>query len=387
MTEWKECLLGDLITFQRGHDLPKSKMSGNGYPVVGSNGIIGFHNEYTTEYPSITVGRSGNVGKPYIVYGRSWSHNTSLYIKEFKGTDPVFIYYFLQTLDLGNYAGGSAVPTLNRNHIHSLNVRVPADISIQKIIANTLKVLDDKIDKNTAINKNLEQQAQVIFKEWFIDNPENNEWSTGTFSELIKSTLNGDWGKEAPIGNNTEKVYCIRGADIPEVKAGNKGKMPTRYILPKNYVAKQLTAGDIVVEISGGSPTQSTGRCTAITQSLLDRYDSGMVCTNFCKALKPKEGYSLFIYYYWQYMYGKGVFFSYENGTTGIKNLDFSGFIETETILIPPVDKVIAFDNYCNSIFNQIFANSKQNEHLAVLRDTLLPKLMSGELDVSNIDL
>lgn len=237
------------------------------------------------------------------------------------------------------------------------------------------------------LNNNLEQQAQAIFKEWFIDNPENNEWSTGTFSELIKSTLNGDWGKEAPTGNNTEKVYCIRGADIPEVKAGNKGKMPTRYILPKNFATKQLTAGDIVVEISGGSPTQSTGRCTAITQSLLDRYDSGMVCTNFCKAMKPKEGYSLFIYYYWQYLYGKDVFFSYENGTTGIKNLDFSGFIETETILIPPVDKVLAFDDYCKAIFNQIFANGKQNEHLAVLRDTLLPKLMSGELDVSDIDL
>lgn len=237
------------------------------------------------------------------------------------------------------------------------------------------------------LNKNLEQQTQAIFKEWFIDNPENNEWSTGTFSELIKSTLNGDWGKEAPTGNNTEKVYCIRGADIPEVKAGNKGKMPTRYILPKNFATKQLTAGDIVVEISGGSPTQSTGRCTAITQSLLDRYDSGMVCTNFCKAMKPKEGYSLFIYYYWQYLYGKGVFFSYENGTTGIKNLDFSGFIETEPILIPPIDKVVAFDDYCKSIFNQNFANGKQNEHLAVLRDTLLPKLMSGELDVSDIDL
>lgn len=103
--------------------------------------------------------------------------------------------------------------------------------------------------------------------------------------------------------------------------------------------------------------------------------------------MKPKEGYSLFIYYYWQYLYSKGVFFSYENGTTDIKNLDFSGFIETETILIPPVDKVIAFDDYCKSIFNQIFANGKQNEHLAVLRDTLLPKLMSGELDVSDIDL
>ena len=184
MAEWKECLLGDLITFQRGHDLPKSKMSGNGYPVVGSNGIIGFHNEYTTEYPSITVGRSGNVGKPYIVYGRSWSHNTSLYIKEFKGTDPIFIYYFLQTLDLGNYAGGSAVPTLNRNHIHSLNVRVPADVSTQEKIANTLKALDDKIDKNTDINKNLKQQAQAIYQQMFITN-RNPNWENGLLSDLV----------------------------------------------------------------------------------------------------------------------------------------------------------------------------------------------------------
>ena len=236
-------------------------------------------------------------------------------------------------------------------------------------------------------NKNLEQQAQALFKEWFIDNPENSEWKIGTFSELIKSTLNGDWGKETPAGNNTEKVYCIRGADIPEVKAGNKGKMPTRYILPKNLANKKLEADDIVVEISGGSPTQSTGRCTAITQSLLDRYDSSMVCTNFCKAIKPLAGYSLFIYYYWQYFYEKGVFFSYENGTTGIKNLDFAGFIETEQIIIPPFSKVKTFDACCKTIFNQVFANGKQNEQLSTLRDTLLPKLMSGELDVSDIDL
>ena len=303
-----------------------------------------------------------------------------------------FLYYLLtqNTLVEALHAiaeqSTSAYPSIKPSDIENLEIEIP-DILTQKKIADILNSLDVKVTQNNEINKNLEQQAQAIFKEWFIDNPENNEWSTGTFSELIKSTLNGDWGKEAPTGNNTEKVYCIRGADIPEVKAGNKGKMPTRYILPKNFAAKQLTAGDIVVEISGGSPTQSTGRCTAITQSLLDRYDSGMVCTNFCKAMKPKEGYSLFIYYYWQYLYGKGVFFSYENGTTGIKNLDFSGFIETETILIPPVDKVIAFDDYCKQIFNQIFANGKQNEHLAVLRDTLLPKLMSDELDVSDIDL
>ena len=304
--------------------------------------------------------------------------------------DARFIYYYMTTpefqSELDGRATGTTVIGLRQPELMKCIIRCP-EIQEQKVIAAILSSIDAKIIANEKVNDNLEQQAQAIFKEWFIENPENNEWSTGTFSELIKTTLNGDWGKEAPTGNNTEKVYCIRGADIPEVKAGNKGKMPTRYILPKNFVKKQLTAGDIVVEISGGSPTQSTGRCTAITQSLLDRYDSGMVCTNFCKAIKPKEGYSLFIYYYWQYLYGKGIFFSYENGTTGIKNLDFSGFIETETILIPPVDKVIAFDDYCKSIFNQIFANGKQNEHLAVLRDTLLPKLMSGELDVSDIDL
>ena len=305
--------------------------------------------------------------------------------------DKDYLYYLVCSPEVREPAIKSMVGSSGRQRVQTdvvknLEIDVPSLVEQEKI-GSFLKTFDDKIALNDRINKNLEQQAQAIFKEWFIDNPENNEWPTGTFSELIKSTLNGDWGKEALTGNNTEKVYCIRGADIPEVKAGNKGKMPTRYILPKNFAAKQLAAGDIVVEISGGSPTQSTGRCTAITQSLLDRYDSGMVCTNFCKAMKPKEGYSLFIYYYWQYLYGKGVFFSYENGTTGIKNLDFSGFIETETILIPPVDKVIAFDDYCKSIFNQIFANGKQNEHLAVLRDTLLPKLMSGELDVSGIDL
>lgn len=304
---------------------------------------------------------------------------------------PDYIYYVLTQKEITEYLQAiaeqsvSAYPSLKPSDIENLEVLLP-DIDTQKNIVAILSVIDEKIRQNTEINNNLEQQAQVIFKKCFIDNLENSKWSTGTFSELIKSTLNGDWGKEAPTGNNTKKVYCIRGADIPEVKSGNKGKMPTRYILPKNFAAKQLMAGDIVVEISGGSPTQSTGRCTAITQSLLDRYDSGMVCTNFCKAMKPKDGYSLFIYYYWQYLYDKGVFFSYENGTTGIKNLDFSGFIETEPILIPPIDKIVVFDDYCKSIFSYIFINGKQNEHLAMLRDTLLPKLMSGELDVSYID-
>ena len=154
MEGWKTCLLGHVLTFQRGHDLPKTKMIHGEYPVVGSNGIIGHHNEYTTEAPSITIGRSGNTGNPFIVYGRSWSHNTTLYVKEFKDADPVFVYYLLKTLDLGSFAGGSAVPTLNRNHIHTLEVIVPP-LSEQQEIGRTLRALDDKIANNTKINNHL----------------------------------------------------------------------------------------------------------------------------------------------------------------------------------------------------------------------------------------
>ena len=369
----------------------RAKRQGN-YRYYGAQGVIDYIDDYIFDGTFMLIAEDGENLKSkkqniaQVVNGQFWVNNHAHIVTGNDLCDTRYLCYLINCMDLSGYVTGSAQPKLSQANLNAVKLLLP-QIEVQKKIVDYLSKMDEKIEVNTQINKNLEQQAQAIFKEWFIDNPENNEWSTGTFSELIKSTLNGDWGKEAPTGNNTEKVYCIRGADIPEVKAGNKGKMPTRYILSKNFAAKQLAAGDIVVEISGGSPTQSTGRCTAITQSLLDRYDSSMVCTNFCKAMKPKEGYSLFIYYYWQYLYGKGVFFSYENGTTGIKNLDFSGFIETETILIPPVDEVIAFDDYCKSIFNQIFANGKQNEHLAVLRDTLLPKLMSGELDVSDIDL
>ena len=288
--------------------------------------------------------------------------------------------------EIYNRSVGDVIPHFKKQFMDQLLIPVP-ERKIQEIIGDFYYNFSYKIELNNKINQNLEEQAQTIFKAWFINNPENKAWKQGTFSELVISTLNGDWGKENPSGNNTEKVYCVRGADIPDVKAGNKGKMPIRYILPKNYANKQLSDGDIVVEISGGSPTQSTGRCTAITQSLLDRYDSGMVCTNFCKAIKPLEGYNMFVYYYWQYLYEQKIFFSYENGTTGIKNLDFSGFLESETIFIPPIDEVRKFNDYCRTVFDQIFANGKQTEQLANIRDALLPKLMSGEIDVSSLDI
>lgn len=163
--------------------------------------------------------------------------------------------------------------------------------------------------------------------------------------------------------------------------------MPIRYIPPKNFATKRLVDGDIVVEISGGSPTQSTGRAAVVSDSLLARYDKGMVCTNFCKALKPIAGFSMYVFYYWQYLYNLGVFFSYENGTTGIKNLDINGFLETESINIAPVKLIEKFNTFCQSVNARVYANGLENERLAEIRDMILPKLMSGEIDVSEVEL
>lgn len=304
--------------------------------------------------------------------------------------DPLYLYYFFCLEDtkqfVRNIAVGATMPSINTKLLGEVEVAYPSQTEQQKIVA-LLSALDDKIEINQKINDNLQQQAQALFKKWFIDNPDAALWQEGTFSDLIEKTISGDWGKDKPSGNNTEMVYCIRGADIPEVRAGNKGKMPIRYILPKNFASKQLVNGDIVVEISGGSPTQSTGRAAAISSSLLARYDKGMVCTNFCKALKPITGYSMYVYHYWQYLYDRGVFFSYENGTTGIKNLDISGFIETEPIFIAPAELVKKFDTFCQSVFSKVYANGLESEQLALVRDTLLPKLMSGEIDVNDIRL
>ena len=154
MEEWIKCPLGDILNFRRGHDLPKTSMIPGDIPVAGSNGIIGFHNVATSISPCITIGRSGNVGTPYI-YEKCWAHNTVLYIDDYKGNVPKYLYYLLKTLPLASFGGGSAVPTLNRNHIHPLEVVFCKDIELQKKIVGILSKIDDKIELNRQINDNL----------------------------------------------------------------------------------------------------------------------------------------------------------------------------------------------------------------------------------------
>lgn len=204
--------------------------------------------------------------------------------------------------------------------------------------------------------------------------------------DLIYETLGGDWGKEKSEGNNNTKVFCIRGADIPSMEFSNKGKAPIRYILEKNYDKKKLTQDSIIIEISGGSPTQSTGRTAYITGNIIQSYENPIICTNFCRAIKLKQKeYAPFLYMTLKLMYEDKLFFNWENGTTGIKNLALSDMLENLEVGIPNDEELNKYNIMFNSIMNKISSNSNENETLIKLRDTLLPKLINGEIDLENI--
>ena len=250
------------------------------------------------------------------------------------------------------------------------------------------------------INDNLEQQAQALFKSWFVDFEPFKDgefvdselgmipkgWRVGAIAEVTSNMISGDWGKESLTTNYSHKVFCIRGADIPDLKVGNRGKMPIRFILEKNFMNKRLNPDDLVIEISGGSPTQSTGRVCRISSELISYYNKAIICTNFCKAISPIKGYSAYIYYLWDSLYKQGIMFLYENGTTGIKNLDVNGLLEKLQVIIPPEEIVLKFYDAISKLSNKTLANSIESAKLAHLRDTLLPRLMSGELKINDLN-
>jgi type I restriction enzyme S subunit len=154
---WECGCLGKFLNFRRGHDLTHAEMIKGNIPVAGSSGIIGYHNEATPMSPCITVGRSGSVGKLNI-YKVCWAHNTTLYIDDYKGNDPYFLAYLIQSLGIASYGGGSAVPTLNRNYIHPIKTAIPKNVVEQEHIAARLDTLSEKVK---ALQANYDQTINL----------------------------------------------------------------------------------------------------------------------------------------------------------------------------------------------------------------------------------
>jgi type I restriction enzyme, S subunit len=127
---WKTGCLDDLLVLQRGFDLPNDKRNPGPYVVMAASGPNGFHSKYMVSGPGITTGRSGVLGKVFFIHEDFWPLNTSLWVKQFKASTPVYAYFLLRDLDLASFNAGSAVPTLNRNHVHKLQLTVPSKPAI-----------------------------------------------------------------------------------------------------------------------------------------------------------------------------------------------------------------------------------------------------------------
>ena len=195
--------IGDILTLQRGYDLPASKMEGGNVAVVGSNGIIGYHNIVKYDAPCIIVGRSGSVGKVRYYSIPTWPHNTALFVKDFKGNDPLYLYYFLKNLHLDEKfsKSSSVVPSLDRNIVHSLHVQFQEDINEQKNIAKILSAFDIKIALNRQINDNLEAMAKQLYDYWFVQfdfpNDEGKPYKSSggvmVWNEKLKREIPKEW--------------------------------------------------------------------------------------------------------------------------------------------------------------------------------------------------
>ena len=160
-SSWKQGTVGDVLQLQRGHDLPRTEMTGGKYPVAGSTGTIGYHDEFTAEAPVIVMGRSGNIGNPRLYLCNCWTHNTSLYVKQIYEAEPLWVFYLLKNLNYDGFVGGSAVPTLNRNDVHAYGIAIPP-LELQKSFSQKIMSLIYCKEENLSEIEKLQELQKII---------------------------------------------------------------------------------------------------------------------------------------------------------------------------------------------------------------------------------
>jgi len=393
--DWVKKTLGELVTFQRGHDLPQRERKTGPYPIIASNGIVGYHNEYKAKGPGVTIGRSGNLGKPFYVDRDYWPHNTTLYSIEFHNSDPRFVYYFLKTMNLKNFNAGSAVPTLNRNHIHPIEVIIPKDILEQRAIAKILSDLDEKIELNHQMNQTLVFIAQAIFKHWFVDFEFPNDdgkpykssggkmvkselgnipagWEVRTCKEALLTIESGSRPKGG-IGSYSEGIPSIGAENI--FGLGQYDYPRTKYVPIDFY--NQMTTGHIKSE---DVLLYKDGAQLGRKSIFMDNFPFAECCINeHVFILRPKEVITATYLYLWldqDWMTNEIVNLNANSAQPGINRDGVNSLL----IIIPNVSVIKMFGNKVKPVFSRIFSNCLESNNLSQIRDSLLPKLMAGKI-------
>ena len=374
---WTEIPFKEFVTLQRGFDLPKSRMVDGVVPVLGSNCVIGYHNEMKVEAPGVVTGRSGTLGLVQYSEQPFWPHNTALWVKDFKGNSPKFVYYKLKTLHLERFNGGASVPTLNRNVLDTLPVRIPKPTE-QTRITSILSAYDDLIENNRRRIQLLEQAARLLYQEWFV-----HLRFPGHALVKIKDGVPEGWDRKVmpEIIETNPKETVHKGMPIRYVPMAGLSTSAMNVDLNDSEVRTKATSvrfrnGDTL--LARITPCLENGKTGFVNFLRDDEVACGS--TEFIvlrgRLVSPYFTYCLARTYDFRQTAIKSMI-----GSSGRQRVQPSCFDDFK--VVTPAHLIRdRFDNMCEPIFSQIAGLTSQIYSLAKARDLLLPRLMSEEVAV-----
>lgn len=350
--------LSDAITLQRGFDLPTSQRRPGTYPVIASTGTTTTHNEAKVKGPGVVIGRSGSIGGGQYIDSDFWPLNTTLWVKDFKGNDEKFIYYLLKSIDFSGFNAGAAVPTLNRNHLSALMVRLP-DLETQKKIADILGTIDEKIELNQRMNETLEQMGQALFRHYFIDNSEAEKWEEKSLDQ-IADFLNGLAMQKYPKVDGKPTLPVVK---IREMSAGITANTDIASAnIPSQYVVHN---GDLLFSWSG--------------TLLVKFWAEGEGALNQHLFKVTSDEYPEWLYYYWTKHYLDDFIQTAKSKATTIGHIQ-RGHLKSAKVRVPDGIMMQKIGKQIQPLIDECKTNSEQIQTLTTLRDTLLPRLISGRI-------
>ena len=394
--ELKKYKIGDVLELQRGYDLPSSQMADGDVSVAGSNGIIGVHNIARGNTPCITVGRSGSVGKVHFYEQPVWAHNTSLFVKDFKGNDPKYLFYFLRNLHLDEIFGksSSVVPSLDRKVVHAMTIPFQDDIDKQKNIAHTLSLLDEKIALNRAINDNLEAMAKQLYDYWFVQFDFPNEEGKPYKSSGGKMVWNEKLKREIPEGwyaDNICRIADILSGGTPSKQVDSywqNGNIP--FFGPTDYTGAifQLTTAEHITNEGlkhCASSLFEEGVVIITARGSIGKIvvvGTPMAMNQSCYAFSPRNDEFEYLFF----LTAQLIEHLKAKGSGSVFKSIITADIENSILSIADETTITLFTSTIRPLMNAIKENTKQIENLTKQRDELLPLLMNGQVSPLNSD-
>ncbi len=375
MEEWKEYKLGEITNMKNGKKRPHN----NGvFPVYGGNGIMDYSDTYNAEN-AIIVGRVGAYcGCVYKCDGKCWVSDNAISVSAKEIVDIHFLYYLMTSLDFHHHHIGGAQPLMTQDIIGDFTVSIPP-MPVQHQIVQILKSLDDKIEMNRRINDNLEQQAQTLFKSWFVD---FEPFKDGGFEETEQGMIPKGWKAGSLEDITTQKAERVgEREDVKVLSPVTTGQL----MLSEEYFTKQVFSESIAKYkvVEKGDFAYNPARVN-IGSLGRNNYDFDGCVSPVYVVFSCKDGYAhLFD------LYRKTEKFKTEVNLRAIggvrQSLNYKDFAFIQCI-IPPLYVVEEF----NAIYDHLLVMQRHTgeecDRLAQLRDTLLPRLMTGELKVNEIE-